>query len=331
MSRRKEWIDALKGFAIFCVTFGHLGCNFLLERYIYSFHMFLFFFISGYLYNSGKDTIKQYILKKVKTLLVPFMCWNILSIFVGACIFGQKANAVNELFLLRGEITWNAPIWFLWVLFLTQILYAILEKKLQFCNWICIIGSLVCFIFYEHKTTFLLNLLPIALFSYTLGNIFRQREDRIERFMIKNSKKIVTLSVLFLLSIIFGVFLNTRISYTGATFGNIIYFYVAAISGTLFYILLFKYFACKKSTKILSYVGKRTLNIMAIQYVFFSLYNMLVKYIFNVDIWRYRSTLKAFVIAVLTIFVICVLTETIKKAEKKLAVIHHIRNLFGIR
>lgn len=331
MTKREEWIDVLKGFAIFCVTFGHLSCNCLLEKHIYSFHMFLFFFISGYLYNSGKGSIGQYISKKIKTILVPFICWNTISILVQLFISRDTTNVVNEFFLLKGEITWNAPIWFLWVLFLTQIVHGILERKTRFCNKICILGSLVCCLFSQYKTTFLLNLLPIALFSYTLGNIFKQAEDKTKLLLSRKSKKIIVLSVLFLINIIFGVFLNIRISYTYANFGNIIYFLIAAVSGTLFYILLFKNFACIKSARILSYVGKRTINIMAIQYVCFTLYDVVAKHFFNVSVWHYRNTLKAFVVAVFTMFVICVLTETLKKIGEKFSFVRYICNLFGLR
>ena len=72
MEKRLDWVDALKGFGIFCVTFGHLGTNIYLEKHIYSFHMFLFFFISGYLFNYTNDIdVKEYIKKKCKSLFYP--------------------------------------------------------------------------------------------------------------------------------------------------------------------------------------------------------------------------------------------------------------------
>ena len=64
---RLNWIDSLKGFGIFCVTFGHLACNFFIETHIYSYHMFLFFFISGFLHNSSDCSFSEFISKKTKT------------------------------------------------------------------------------------------------------------------------------------------------------------------------------------------------------------------------------------------------------------------------
>ena len=79
---RIEWIDALKGFGIFCVTLGHLGCWYPLEKHIYSFHMFLFFFLSGYLHNR-KYSKKEYIKRKFQTIFIPFLTWNICSGLAG--------------------------------------------------------------------------------------------------------------------------------------------------------------------------------------------------------------------------------------------------------
>lgn len=55
-NNRLEYIDKLRGFAIFLVVLGHIylpytdeGGRHPIAEMIYSFHMQLFFFISGYL------------------------------------------------------------------------------------------------------------------------------------------------------------------------------------------------------------------------------------------------------------------------------------------
>ena len=63
---RVQYIDAMRGFAIILVVLGHvLGQTFhldgggLLGKIIYSFHMPLFFYISGYVAHSkGTVSIK---------------------------------------------------------------------------------------------------------------------------------------------------------------------------------------------------------------------------------------------------------------------------------
>jgi acyltransferase len=56
-SVRYNWIDWSKSIAIFLVIWGHVPMQSETHTIIYSFHMPLFFLISGYLYNP-KGTIK---------------------------------------------------------------------------------------------------------------------------------------------------------------------------------------------------------------------------------------------------------------------------------
>ena len=84
-SRRIEYVDALKGIAIFCVLWGHSlqylqnGYDFFHNRafeFIYSFHMPLFFMISGFLFRSSlKLNLKDFLYKKSVRLLLPCITW----------------------------------------------------------------------------------------------------------------------------------------------------------------------------------------------------------------------------------------------------------------
>jgi fucose 4-O-acetylase-like acetyltransferase len=97
MKERLEYIDALKGFAILLVVMGHVipwsfqsfenvssmsPTPVLLWKIIYSFHMPLFMFVSGFLFGQSHFVSpKEYILKmwkKTKMLLVPYIVCSIL-------------------------------------------------------------------------------------------------------------------------------------------------------------------------------------------------------------------------------------------------------------
>lgn len=78
-TQRQEWIDALKCFLIIIVIWGHLiqyysGISKFWERpiweMIYSFHMPLFIFISGYLFKN-KSHLSQALKTKAIQLLLP--------------------------------------------------------------------------------------------------------------------------------------------------------------------------------------------------------------------------------------------------------------------
>jgi fucose 4-O-acetylase-like acetyltransferase len=72
ITNRINWIDIAKGIGIFLVVLGHTGIPVKLSYWIYSFHMPLFFFISGMCFDISKyQSFKSILLKKSKTLLLP--------------------------------------------------------------------------------------------------------------------------------------------------------------------------------------------------------------------------------------------------------------------
>ena len=79
MKERKNWIDWAKFFAITMVVFGHIPENpeSSLLLYIWTFHMPLFFFISGYLTKRRTDTLDN-IKRHWHSLVIPYFLYNVI-------------------------------------------------------------------------------------------------------------------------------------------------------------------------------------------------------------------------------------------------------------
>lgn len=85
---RFSYIDNLKGFLIILVVFGHCIQNFmpyyesnLLFRLIYSFHMPLFIFVSGFV--SYKDQLTwESVGKRFLQLMLPFFAWAVVKALI---------------------------------------------------------------------------------------------------------------------------------------------------------------------------------------------------------------------------------------------------------
>ncbi len=86
---RIDYIDEIRGLAILLVVMGHIiqfngiSTNNPVFEFIYSFHMPLFFAISGYITQKVThiNNINQYILfikKKCRSLIVPLLTWSLL-------------------------------------------------------------------------------------------------------------------------------------------------------------------------------------------------------------------------------------------------------------
>lgn len=120
MNEKKKlpWIDNLRGWLILLVVLGHCIQHTLtnyqsdiLFRYIYSFHMPLFVFVSGYVSYKNKiqcDSVK----KRFFQLMVPFVVWTGIS----ALISSNASVIINV--ILRPE----QGLWFLWALFFISVI-----------------------------------------------------------------------------------------------------------------------------------------------------------------------------------------------------------------
>ncbi len=78
MDKREYWLDIAKSIGIFLVVLGHTSINENLKIFIYSFHMPLFFLISGFLFKTN-DNFKNFFIKQFKRYytLLYFQYYNL--------------------------------------------------------------------------------------------------------------------------------------------------------------------------------------------------------------------------------------------------------------
>lgn len=305
-SSRIEWIDILKGIGICFVTFGHLYPALPIEKHIYSFHMFLFFFISGYLYKHPGSFQKQ-IKKKVVSLLVPFLCWDIFATIIDIFVNKNYADAISRAFTIGGGLCWDRPIWFLLVLFFVEIIFTLIDKLPSPCLYGAMAVAFIAGYFTQGTSvTLKLTLIPVAYFYYSVGVVSR-------KFNIPaafNNRWFLILPCTLAVNIVFGVILNYRLSMVAADYGNYLYCLIAGITGIAFYLTLSNKISKLRISTVFSFLGQNTMFIMCAQYGIFYTYNFL----FRFDVWHTRGTLKAFALAVVTIALICLIRAIVKKS-----------------
>ena len=89
---RIETIDIAKGLGILFVVWSHAKGPF--TPYMYQFHMPLFFLISGFLFNS-RNTPAQFLGKKVRSLYIPFVFWNLCSLLITTALHIQEFSDIH--------------------------------------------------------------------------------------------------------------------------------------------------------------------------------------------------------------------------------------------
>lgn len=266
-TQRLDWVDNLKGIGMILVILGHVSINKYLNDIIYSFHMPLFFIISGFLFNfSNKD---NYVLKKVKSLIVPyfkfcfiwFMYWFIFERFIRGGNISITQQFFN-IFIAKGgaeNYYYNAVMWFLPCLLITEITFYYLKRVInneKIIYLVVIVFSLLGYLNSKYNSLrfpWLIDVMLTSIGFYAVGYYILPKYNNLK---MESSKSIINVVIfIFMLSVpnYIGRFdLNANI---------IPNYYMLYIFGTLGTILIVN-ISKNINLKIIKYIGMNSLFIM---------------------------------------------------------------------
>lgn len=200
-SKRIEWLDQLRGAAMFFVVLGHIDCIDSEHRLlIYAFHMPLFFMISGATFRPGKyESFKSCVIDKAKKLLVPYVLLFLVNIplwYLNNRILGTSEAPVLKVLagmpLANQELGYmsSGALWFLPALFLVSVLFYGLTEldrkgkvKLEASMIACFASVIYLSMFFAKDTIWHWATVPMATTFYYLGWVFMQNKDGIIDFV----------------------------------------------------------------------------------------------------------------------------------------------------
>jgi len=249
--KRVYWVDWLKFIGIFLVVLGHLPDNEICNGLIYSFHMPLFFIISGFLMNSRELSLKKLIIKDFKALIIPYFLWN--SITILCILFFQKENIhlYQNIISIYGNFPVARPSWFLLTLFLAKTIIHLfsLHKTHNNIIFVVIISILLLinliFIFDFYSIKYSIFMRTIICIPFILSGIYFKRVHSIMNFNYK-SYYVLILIPLFILIVLLNRWPNMFLCSVG---NSIILFFIEGILGT--FIL---YIICRRISYTPSYI-----------------------------------------------------------------------------
>lgn len=148
MSKKKIYneITIARGIAVLLVLLGHsfpdaqTGITNPINRYlvlwIYSFHMPLFFLLSGFVFENKYKTMNTMgdrwvqIKSKCLRLLIPYLSYSAITLLLKVVFAAYAKNAFDfkDAWKIAFGITPNGGLWFLWTLFFISVIYIILNK-----------------------------------------------------------------------------------------------------------------------------------------------------------------------------------------------------------
>lgn len=266
---RLNYLDDLKGIGIFLVVLGHIyPTNNIIRIWIYSFHMPLFFIISGIVlrYNNIENrNIKNIIISKFNRLVIPYITFELIAILVWMIRYNFTFVAfkwsVVDSFLMYCK---EGSHWFFPSLFTIEILFVILLKLKNKIASITII--LVCFILpFIFKTQ---NHYLIVIFRCFIGLGFLAIGYYSYRLIINYIPK--TIYLIFLLLIGFTLSrLNGYVDLWDLNFKNIMLYIICSLLSSISLILLFK----NIKIRYINYFGVNTVIILGIHGILLKVLN----------------------------------------------------------
>jgi fucose 4-O-acetylase-like acetyltransferase len=337
---RIEYIDALKCFAVFCVLWGH-SMQYLKGSYdfihnpvfvfVYSFHMPLFFMVSGLFFKSSlKLNIRDFTIRKGLQLLLPCIVWAAIGVLIKFSLDLARGNAHFGLGLIKPVINPIEWIWFLRELFISYFTVYVALKILK-KQWLACLISIVFWLLSPFGRIQIF-LLPMFWAGIYLRDNYH--------FISKYSKQIlITAGIIFAICLLFWngsytiyvtslkLFSIRTISFnfdvteiTVALFRSGIGFF-----GSLFWMMLFKtFYKPNKFLVFLSKVGVDTLAVYLLQCLILERFLGRLINFTNMNLWVYNLIFTPLVS--LAVLAVCLLIIRIVEKNRYAALL-----LFGKR
>lgn len=293
--KRIEYIDIFRSIGIILMVLGHIiDYHCLFSKFFYAFHMPMFFFISGYLFNhksKEKCSFTYYISKKIKTLLIPYLFFGLLGYIIYIARYGYSAEPVKHLFYINDKyLPISEAIWFLSALFFADIIFFLSERYIK-NRFILFVTVFIVSVFGCIQNRILNFDLPFSLgqafvglgFIY-IGFLYKTFENK---YNIINSLPFVYLFLLTIVSI-FLIFKNNNISMYGEKYGIIPLFWFNAV---IFSVLLLYYskiiYSIIKNNRIVNYlcsIGENSIIYLGLNQILICIFHLFLKHLYINDL-----------------------------------------------
>ena len=271
VNKRFAYVDIAQILGMFFIVYGHTLRGGEVTTWIYTFHVPLFFFLSGVTFHGEALDIKIFLKKKVVALLVPFFVWALISTGIFAVMSSfismqttlQSSQANPLISMLMGYCDANSPLWFLPCLFIVEILMWIVTKLGSKMGGIVYLVSIACSsllcltwpLFAEKEVLWNVHnaifLFPFSMIGYLCGTYIEKIDAKV--------KNVGAAAILVAGGGTVGTVLNHQISYLGGYYGNVALFYISA-----FATILGVCYLCRCLTNIphSAYLGSNTMAVL---------------------------------------------------------------------
>lgn len=268
MSHRTEWVDYAKAIGIILVVYGHVARGLfkagiempenlyrLADSIVYSFHMPLFFFLSGlFFYQSfSRKGGVELTLNKVDTIVYPYLLWSVLQGTVEVLLSNYTNGSIgfDEVFSLWEP---RAQFWFLYALFFVFVTSCVIFHfvLVRYVAGVFVLSCMFYIFFAAYSEMKLVDFLANNLVYFVFGIVFER--FNFGRMLSSMTAMIVTMFAFFLSQFIFHGYLSK--SYTDKGIESLLLALIA-----IFFVVALSMAIAKKPIRFISYIGASSMAI----------------------------------------------------------------------
>jgi fucose 4-O-acetylase-like acetyltransferase len=319
MKSRLNWVDIARGIGIITVLYGHAISGDSFRHIIYAFHMPLFFFLSGIVFNPQKNSqFFPFVIKNIRTILIPYLLFSVLS--YGIWLLSRSSlPQVNELLTHMASILYgnsnglffNVVLWFLPCLFVTRLVFWVfthfiknLSRILFVLIGLSIISYIFSLVFPGIKLPFGIETAFTATVFYGLGYIWNSKGKKVMQQIQVPSFAFI--GILLVVTIVFasinfnlyGYQIDMRLN----RYSNYVFFYIAALSGISAVVL--GSMVLKKNS-LLEKIGKYSLPLFVWHIIIFTYLTQFTRLFISSELFtQYRTFVIAPIFTVSTTLLI---------------------------
>ena len=309
-NNKNNYISIAKAIGIILMVIGHSGSPTIVCRFLYLFHMPLFFFCSGYFFKdiSGESNLKMFCVKRVKGLYWPYLKWSLLflllhNVFCYFNIYNYLSNIsyycardyivhfLKTVLMTDYELLLR-PFWFIKALLYSSLFVAIISylcikvfKKSKIKQLLFLMMVLSMFLKYNRVELPLLGDLSIISFGvvfFCSGTLYRRYEYYFPYT--------ISLFVLTFVIVMGGsFFIKGEIDMRYVTIDTIIPYYILAITGIVMTFTLSSLIDKISVSHSFYFVGNHTMIILVFNLLALKVGNILKIYYYDLSIINLAS------------------------------------------
>ena len=224
----------------------------------------MFFFISGYLFKNYE--FKNLFKRKFNSLIKPYLYFGLLNALL--CILLVKGFEIEDyfkkfFFFNNTGLPIAGALWFLTCLFFVNIIFWVLNRKIKNKYLLGLVLLIIAITEYYCKISlpYSLDAALFMLLVFYFGYVFRLTEPN-----LKWNQELLLGVVLLIISFV-CIFQNGLCNVRTYQYPNLLLFYFNALCAILAYFYLAKFIFNFISLKPFLYIGKNSLNYLALNQI----------------------------------------------------------------